>query len=534
MGETQIYSQRLHGINEKRRILGEVDVIQRELELQKVKLQQLKRKSLRDRWLMDGLVPSPGAEIENPLSETEDNIKKLEDELKSLQLQLVCLENPELKIENLKKHQGSDSHKPIVNGDQTQQISDQKNPTPSRREIQQEHKVIQEEDVQPNGEEEKHGENVDQTQKDPTVSKEVVVGHPTAAPRGIRVSGNQMEKNQDQSSPDQKLEIVDQRNEEEHDKEIQNINHRQEPQDDTSENLGSNKELKAESLDQEHTYTDQNSECLDKRLELEEENLEHLTKGLEHVDLNFNAESPKVDVSQPSLSNEGIMNDSDMVKVLVLEKIELHEDETQPSPIIKKQDEPSDNSQGGEEKPVSVSIVPNQDEEITVPCRNQDQNVESALSRCQEEPLDLVPVLIGHDKGEDLESNSYTAHQSLVILSSNQEQSTKLPCNDPNPSLSLPCEDLTRQVQISQVVVISAPGNTSSGELSQHSSQLGPSTDLNRPGTTEASSPAESQPLLHKPTETDAQSGPHGTNTAETRDKNPPVKKKSCQCCVVM
>ncbi|KAM3925141.1 uncharacterized protein RB166_008436 [Leptodactylus fuscus] len=543
MGETQIYSQRLHGITEKRRILGEVDGVQRELELQKVKLQQLKRKSLRDRWLMDGLVTAPGAEIENPLSETENKIKKLEEELESLHLQLAYLENPELKIENLKKHQESNQEKPLVNGDQSQQTPDQKVLSPSKKEIQKEHQVIQEEDIQPNGEDKKQGEVVDLKQKDPTPIKEVVIGHPVPAPRGIKVSENQIENNQDRTSPDQKHESVDQRSEEEHDKEIQNLNHSPEAQGDRSENLGPSVELKDL---QENVPTEQNPESLEKRLEHEEEIVEHLTKELEHMDLTFNVEGLKVDVSQPSVSNEDIRNDlgsqSNTVKITLLDKNDQHEGETQPPPVMEKQfedqheplvrDDSTNKNQDVEEKLASVWVNPDQNEEIPVPVENQDQNEESALPRCQVEPVDPVPVLIGHDKGKE-ESTSFPIHQSLVQLSSDQEQSTTLPCNDPDPKVSLPCETLVSQVQISQVVVISTPGHTSTGEPAQHTSgsQQGPSTDRHhRPDTTEASTPAENQPLLHKP-ETDAQSG---TNIPERRDKNPPVKKKSCQCCVVM
>lgn len=546
MGETQIYSQRLHGITEKRRILDEVDRIQRDLEMQKLKLQQLKRKSLRDRWLMDGLVPAPGAEIENPLSETEDNIRKLEDELESLQVQLVYLENPELKIENLKKRQ-----KQLVNGDQSQQISDQKDPSPGKTENQKEHTVIQEEDIQPNGEDEKQGELDNPSQKVPTPSKNVVTGPPIPAPRGIKV-----EKSRDQTSPDHKIDIVDRRHEEEHDKRIQdeeipNLNHSLEPRDDGSETLGPNQELKDESLNQEHVDTDQdrlnqNSECLRKRLELEEENVEDLTEDLEHLDLRFSAEEVRVHVSPLSLSSEDIGNDldnqSDVLKVTLLEMGEQHENETQPSPVMEKQyedqdelsvrDNSEDNNRDVEEKFVLVSIVQDQNEESIVLVGIQDQNEESEHPRCQE-PVDPVPVLIGHNKDQDSESTSIPGHQSVVLLSSDEDQSTTMPCNDSDPSISLPCEAPVSQVQISQVVVISTPGHSSSGEPAQHSSDS--SGDRHRqPGTAEASNPAESQPLLHKPTETDAQLDPRGTNTAETRDKNPPVKKKSCQCCVVM
>ncbi|XP_072005823.1 paralemmin-3 isoform X2 [Engystomops pustulosus] len=519
MGETQIYSQRLHGITEKRRILGEVDVIQRELELQKVKLQQLKRKSLRDRWLMDGLVPAPGAELENPLSETEDKIKKLEDELESLNLQLLYLENPELKIENMKKLQVSNAQRPLVNGDQSQEIPDQKEPTPAKRE----RRVIQEEDdIQPNGEDGKQEDVVEPLPKDE------VVGHPIPAPRPIKVSENLTDQNPAPASPDQKLHVVDQRNEG-HD-EDKSINRSLEPQHDRSENVHLIKELEDESSNGEQDPLHQNSESLARRLELEEENVEHLKKELGYIDLSFNVEDLTVDTSQPSHSNEDMRSDSDnqyeTAKETPIDNDDKSESETRRFLVMEKlddQDEPlvrnnlDDKRQDMEVKPVLVTVI--QDAGITVPARNQDQSEEPTILRCQEEPADPMSVLIGHNKVFEATSN------------------TQLPCNDPEPSTSLPCEDIVSQVQISQVVVISAPGHASPDDPGQRSSasQPGPSPDLHHePTTTPASTSPESQPLLHKPPATDGQSGPHGTNTAETRDMSTREKKTRCQCCVLM
>ncbi|KAM4039663.1 paralemmin-3 isoform 2-T2 [Anomaloglossus baeobatrachus] len=527
MGETQIYSQRLFGITEKRRLVGEADRIERELELQRLQLQQLKRKSLRNQWFMDGAVP---AETENPLSETENKIKQLEDELESLKLQLLYLENPELKIENLKKQQVSSTQ--VINGDRSQQNSDQKDPTPGKRDVQEEHKVIAEEDVQPNGESEKQEEVVVPSQKDP---KDVVMGHPVPAPRGIRVSASHsIEKNQDQTSPDLKTGIV----QEEHEKEKKTSNHSLEPQNDESKNLGRNEELNDGSLDQEHRDQDVLNQNfgLDKRLEIEEENAEHLTKDLELKDLSFNAEGLNAEIA-----NENMRNDLDsqynVVKVTVLDKSDQHENEMQPSLVLVKENEAQEeplvkvnsvhNSQDVEEKQVSVSVIQGD--------QHHDQNEESVHSACQEESVDPLPVLIGLNKKQDLESTSLPLHQSLVIMSSHQEQSTKSPWSDPDSSASLPHEDLVSQVQISQVVVITTPGPPFVEEPAHNSSQQGPSSNHHiQSGTAEASTPAENQPLLHKPPETDTQPGPHGSNTAETRDKSTPGKKKSCQCCVVM
>ncbi|NP_001095233.1 paralemmin-3 [Xenopus laevis] len=79
-------------------------------------LQQLKRKSLRDGWLMDGVVPSPGAEIDSPLFQTESKIQQLEKELESLQMQQLRLENPAAVQPEAKAIQT-----PFLNGEKIQQ-----------------------------------------------------------------------------------------------------------------------------------------------------------------------------------------------------------------------------------------------------------------------------------------------------------------------------------------------------------------------------------------------------------------------------
>ncbi|XP_052365296.1 paralemmin-3-like isoform X2 [Oncorhynchus keta] len=68
MDEAEKYQQRLQAITEKRRLQEEQERAKREMEEERLRLQQLKRKSLRDQWLMDGpssphpqsLVPAVG------------------------------------------------------------------------------------------------------------------------------------------------------------------------------------------------------------------------------------------------------------------------------------------------------------------------------------------------------------------------------------------------------------------------------------------------------------------------------------------
>ncbi|XP_053275060.1 paralemmin-3 isoform X2 [Pleuronectes platessa] len=96
MDETEKYQQRLEAIAEKRRQQEEQDKTRRELEDEKIRLQQLKRKSLRDQWLMEGPPLSPASpaspEPQSPRSplwgspshESENHINTLQS--KSLRL----------------------------------------------------------------------------------------------------------------------------------------------------------------------------------------------------------------------------------------------------------------------------------------------------------------------------------------------------------------------------------------------------------------------------------------------------------------
>ncbi|XP_033938503.1 paralemmin-3 [Pseudochaenichthys georgianus] len=69
MDETEKYKQRLEAIAEKRRLQEEQDRERREMEDEKLRLQQLKRKSLRDQWLMEAPPLSPSsADPQSPRS----------------------------------------------------------------------------------------------------------------------------------------------------------------------------------------------------------------------------------------------------------------------------------------------------------------------------------------------------------------------------------------------------------------------------------------------------------------------------------
>ncbi|XP_062304373.1 paralemmin-3 [Osmerus eperlanus] len=93
MDETDKYQQRLQAIAEKRRLQEEQERAKREMEEEKLRLQQLKRKSLRDQWLMEGPPQSPTSpDTQAPPSplwgsqakEIEQHIDKLQTESQRL------------------------------------------------------------------------------------------------------------------------------------------------------------------------------------------------------------------------------------------------------------------------------------------------------------------------------------------------------------------------------------------------------------------------------------------------------------------
>ncbi|XP_036097806.1 paralemmin-3 isoform X1 [Molossus molossus] len=99
MAESSLYRQRLEVIAEKRRLQEEIRVARGELEEEKFRVERLKRKSLRERWLMDGAEGPEGPEDAN-LQDTQSaegqaqaRIRNLEDSLFTLQSQLQLLQS---------------------------------------------------------------------------------------------------------------------------------------------------------------------------------------------------------------------------------------------------------------------------------------------------------------------------------------------------------------------------------------------------------------------------------------------------------
>uniref|UniRef100_A0A8C8SKW5 Paralemmin-3 n=1 Tax=Pelusios castaneus TaxID=367368 RepID=A0A8C8SKW5_9SAUR len=96
MAESSLYTQRLEAIVGRRKVQERILRTRRELEEEKLRAQQLKRKSLRDRWLMEGTcLPLEENDPTAPLQQTQSRIQELEQDLSSLQSQMQQLDNPE-------------------------------------------------------------------------------------------------------------------------------------------------------------------------------------------------------------------------------------------------------------------------------------------------------------------------------------------------------------------------------------------------------------------------------------------------------
>uniref|UniRef100_A0A2K5DER1 Paralemmin 3 n=1 Tax=Aotus nancymaae TaxID=37293 RepID=A0A2K5DER1_AOTNA len=100
MAESSLYRQRLEVIAEKRRLQEEIRAARRELEEEKLRVERLKRTSLRERWLMDGAAAEPqpsedptSKDPQSPEGQAQARIRNLEDSLFTLQSQLQLLQS---------------------------------------------------------------------------------------------------------------------------------------------------------------------------------------------------------------------------------------------------------------------------------------------------------------------------------------------------------------------------------------------------------------------------------------------------------
>ncbi|XP_016373986.1 paralemmin-1-like [Sinocyclocheilus rhinocerous] len=98
--EAEKYQQRLKAIAEKRRIQEEQERARREIEDERLRLQQLKRKSLRDQWLMEGPPASPDSTgPRSPL--WGPKVQEMETHINKLQVTSEQLAEEESKLKKL-------------------------------------------------------------------------------------------------------------------------------------------------------------------------------------------------------------------------------------------------------------------------------------------------------------------------------------------------------------------------------------------------------------------------------------------------
>uniref|UniRef100_A0A8C4T2A6 Palmdelphin n=1 Tax=Erpetoichthys calabaricus TaxID=27687 RepID=A0A8C4T2A6_ERPCA len=114
MEEEELLKERLHAITDKRRIQEEIVRKRAEIEEEKFKLQYLKKKILREKWLMDGLSPQNTQEQETIRKQTHEeqnqaellqtNVLRMEQEIKNLENQEIQIStNEELILKKLKE-----------------------------------------------------------------------------------------------------------------------------------------------------------------------------------------------------------------------------------------------------------------------------------------------------------------------------------------------------------------------------------------------------------------------------------------------
>ncbi|XP_026567368.1 paralemmin-3 [Pseudonaja textilis] len=97
MAENSLFAQRLHVLTERRRLQERILATRRELEEERLRVQRLKRKSLRERWLMEGTsMPADDKDHMSSLWKAESRVQDLEQDLSSLQSQMQDLDNMDL------------------------------------------------------------------------------------------------------------------------------------------------------------------------------------------------------------------------------------------------------------------------------------------------------------------------------------------------------------------------------------------------------------------------------------------------------
>ncbi|XP_049605812.1 palmdelphin [Syngnathus scovelli] len=114
MEETDLLKERIQAITDKRKIQEHIAKKRREIEEEKLKLQYIKKKSLREQWLMDGLSQQSEEEQEalrlqvqdeqQQSDELQSNIEKIEKEIEALETEELNISaNEEFVLKRLKE-----------------------------------------------------------------------------------------------------------------------------------------------------------------------------------------------------------------------------------------------------------------------------------------------------------------------------------------------------------------------------------------------------------------------------------------------
>ncbi|KAM3860452.1 palmdelphin [Diretmus argenteus] len=101
MEEADLLKERLQAITDKRRVQEEIARKRRQIEEEKLKLQYIKKKALREQWLMDGLSQQSEEEQEAMRLQAQDELQQseqLQTNIHSVEKELEALETQELNI----------------------------------------------------------------------------------------------------------------------------------------------------------------------------------------------------------------------------------------------------------------------------------------------------------------------------------------------------------------------------------------------------------------------------------------------------
>ncbi|XP_026115189.1 palmdelphin-like isoform X4 [Carassius auratus] len=96
MDEEVLLRERLQAITDKRRIREEIEKKRRNIEEEKLKLQYLKKKTLREQWLMDGL--STQESVEAQAEENQQQTTLLQSNIDRIEQEIAVLETKELEL----------------------------------------------------------------------------------------------------------------------------------------------------------------------------------------------------------------------------------------------------------------------------------------------------------------------------------------------------------------------------------------------------------------------------------------------------